>query len=67
MGPGDLTCQYLLDYARDVGGKPEAVLIGTDLKVPADMAAGINGHLCRTTDFEETGPGTHVGPLCVRY
>ncbi|MBM3503585.1 MAG: MmgE/PrpD family protein [Alphaproteobacteria bacterium] len=60
-----LTGKGILDYARDVGGKPEAVLIGTDLKVPADQAAGINGHLCRTTDFEETGPGTHVGPLCV--
>ena len=60
-----LTGKGILDYARDVGGKPEAVLIGTDIKVPADLAAGINGHLCRTTDFEETGPGTHVGPLCV--
>lgn len=52
-------------YAREVGGRPEAVLIGTDLRVPAELAAGINAQVCRNTDFEETGPGTHVGPLCV--
>ena len=52
-------------YAREIGGRPEAVVIGTDLRVPAELAAGINAQICRNTDFEETGPGTHVGPLCV--
>ncbi len=60
-----LTGKGILEYAQDVGGRPEAVLIGGGIKVPAEVAAGVNGHLCRTTDFEETGPGTHVGPLCV--
>ena len=52
-------------YAREIGGRPEAVVIGAGLRVPAELAAGINAQLCRNTDFEETGPGTHVGPLCV--
>ena len=52
-------------YAREIGGRPEAVVIGAGLRVPAELAAGINAQVCRNTDFEETGPGTHAGPLCV--
>ena len=54
----------LVEYARDLGGKPEAVLFGEGTRVPAELAAGINGQLCRNTDFEECGPSQHVGPLC---
>ena len=57
------TGKALLAYAEELGGRPEAALIGAGLKVPAELAAGINAQLCRNTDFEETGPGTHVGPL----
>ena len=55
----------LAKYARDLGGHPEAVLIGDGTRVPAELAAGINGQVCRNTDFEECGPGLHAGPLCV--
>ena len=60
-----LTGAPLIAYARDVGGRADAMLLGSDLRVPAEMAAGINGQFCRATNFEDSGPGRHVGPLCV--
>jgi 2-methylcitrate dehydratase PrpD len=59
------TGREILAYARELGGRPEAVLIGDGTKVPAELAAGVNSQTCRNTDFEETGPGTHIGPLVV--
>ena len=50
-------------YARALGGTPDAVLLGTGLRVPAELAAGINAQVCRNTDYEETGPGLHAGPV----
>ena len=55
----------LFGYARDLGGRADAVLIGDGASVPAEMAAGVNGQHCRMTNFEESGPGRHLGPLCV--
>lgn len=55
----------LFGYARDLGGRADAVLIGDGTRVPAEMAAGVNGQHCRMTNFEESGPGRHLGPLCV--
>ena len=55
--------QALHDYARDVGGRPDAVLIGSGARVSAELAAGVNAQVCRNTDFEETGPAQHTGPL----
>lgn len=57
------TGQALHDYARDMGGRADAVLIGSGIRVPAEMAAGVNAQICRNTDFEETGPAQHTGPL----
>ena len=54
----------LHSYALDLGGRPDAVLIGHGARVPAEIAAGINAQSCHVTDFHETGPGLHVGPLC---
>ncbi|MSO65431.1 MAG: hypothetical protein EXQ85_06505 [Alphaproteobacteria bacterium] len=59
------TGKPLHSYANELGGRPEAVLIGSGTRVAAELAAGVNAQLCRNTDFEETGPGTHVGPLIV--
>lgn len=50
-------------YARALGGAGDAVLMGTGLRVPAELAAGINSQVCRNTDYEETGPGLHAGPV----
>lgn len=60
-----LTGPALFDYARDLGGRADAVLIGAGIRVPAELAAGVNGQHCRATNFEESGPGRHIGPLCV--
>ena len=57
------TGKALHEYARDLGGRPDAVLIGSGVRVPAEVAAGINAQVCRNTDFEETGPAQHTGPL----
>ncbi|MBM3502859.1 MAG: MmgE/PrpD family protein [Alphaproteobacteria bacterium] len=58
-----MTEQALLAYARELGGR--ATLIGFPLRVPAELAAVVNGQNCRANDFNETGPGTDVGPRCV--
>lgn len=60
-----LTGKDLLAYAKDLGGRADAVLIGEGTRVPAEIAAGVNGQNCRATNFEESGPGRHIGPLCV--
>ena len=55
----------LLDYTRDVGGTPEAVVLGGGFKTSSQLAAGVNAQLARSLDFEETGPGIHIGPSLV--
>lgn len=55
----------LANYAADVGGPEEAVLLGTDRRVSAEVAAAVNAQTCRNTDFEDTGPGLHPGPVIV--
>ena len=59
------TGQAVHAYAKELGGGAEAVLIGSGVRLPAELAAGVNAQLCRNTDLEETGPGTHLGPLIV--
>ncbi len=54
----------LHSYALGLGGRPDAILIGTGKHVPAELAAGFNTQFCHVTDFQETGPGLHVGALC---
>ncbi|MBM3502578.1 MAG: MmgE/PrpD family protein [Alphaproteobacteria bacterium] len=55
----------LARYARDVGGRADAVLIGEGVRVPAEFAAAVNAQNARNTDYEDTGPGLHPGPLVV--
>ena len=52
-------------YGKDVGGSPEALVIGTRDRVSCEVAAAINAQVCRNTDFEDSGPGLHPGPLIV--
>ena len=54
-----------LAYARDVGGSPEAVVLGGGFSTSSQLAAGINAQLARSLDFEETGPGIHIGPSLI--
>lgn len=59
-----LTGKGLHSYALDLGGRPDAALIGSGARVPVELAASLNAQFCHVTDFHETGPGLHVGPLC---
>lgn len=59
------TGKELHAYADALGGREEALLFGTNLRLPSELAAGINAQACRNTNFEESGPGYHIGPLCV--
>lgn len=61
----EFTGQELAAFASDYGGNTEALLIGTNQKASYDLAAGINAQIGRNTDFEDTGPGLHPGPLIV--
>ena len=46
--------QEVLDIVRDWGGKPEAQVLWTDLKVPAPQAAWINGIMSHACDYDDT-------------
>ena len=59
------TGRELCRYAEEIGGPQEAVLLGTDLRVNCEMAAAVNSQMTRNTDFEDTGPGLHPGPVIV--
>lgn len=61
----EVTGRRLCDYAAELGGPGEAVLVGDGRMVPAEMAAAVNAQVARDTDFEETGPGLHAGPALV--
>lgn len=47
----------LLNYARAVGGTPEATILGDGLKVSSGVAAGVNSQMAYEPDYNETGPG----------
>ena len=57
--------EHLTGYVRDVAATQEAVVIGADMRSSVEMAAGVNAQLGRTLDFEETGPGIHIGPSLI--
>jgi len=46
--------QEVLDIVRDWGGKPEADVLWTDLRVPAPHAAWINGIMSHACDYDDT-------------
>ena len=52
--------QPLVRFAREVGGNPEATVIGDGSLVSAGLAAGVNAEMASHSDFEESGPGVHA-------
>ena len=52
-------------YAREIGARREAVLIGAGSRTSCELAAGINAQMARTMDFEEGGPGLHFAPSLI--
>ena len=61
----EVTGRSLCDYAAELGGPGEAMLVADGRMVPAEIAAAVNAQVARDTDFEETGPGLHAGPAMV--
>ena len=49
----------LADYVNDLGGKPEATLLGFGGKAPAPWAAFINGSLGHMLDYDDLGESGH--------
>jgi len=49
----------LAEYVRDLGGKPEATLLGFGGKVPAPSAALLNGSLGHMLDYDDLGESGH--------
>lgn len=44
----------MLDLVRDWGGKPEATVMWSDLRVPAPQAAWVNGIMSHARDYDDT-------------
>lgn len=61
-------CRMLAEIARESGGAEESTLIGLGDKVPAWMAAFVNGSLCHPMDYDDTvdefpnHPSAHTFP-----
>jgi 2-methylcitrate dehydratase PrpD len=49
----------LAQYVRDLGGKPEATLLGFGGKAPAPAAALLNGSLGHMLDYDDLGESGH--------
>src|SRR5262245_24233769 len=49
----------LAEYVRDLGGKPEATLLGFGGKAPAQAAALLNGSLGHMLDYDDLGESGH--------
>lgn len=64
IGVALLAYQYLdrplIGFATQVGGLPEATLVGSGARVSAGLAAGVNAEMASHSDFEESGPGVHA-------
>lgn len=46
--------QVVLDYSRNLGGKPHATVIGSGFKTSLPLTALINGTMCHVMDFDDT-------------
>jgi 2-methylcitrate dehydratase PrpD len=56
----------LVETARSAGGAPESTLIGFGEKVPAIMAALVNGGMAQALNYADTAElGGHLGPASV--
>lgn len=58
--------QPLVEVARGMGGAPESTLIGFGDRVPAPMAALVNGGMAQALNYADTAElGGHLGPTSV--
>lgn len=54
-----------LDLAADEGGKAEAAVFGTRLRLPSALAAFVNGELMNALDYCALQPPAHVTPYVI--
>jgi len=52
--------RIVCDYVRDLGGKPEARILGFGGRAPAAWAVFANGSLGHMLDYDDVGAGGHV-------
>ena len=52
-----------VEVAREIGGRPEATILGIGAKVAAPVAAFANGELMHSMDFCSLMPPAHVAPF----
>ena len=43
----------VLEYAREIGGRPEASVIASDATLPAGLAAFVNGAMAHCLDYDD--------------
>ena len=53
-GSTEASGRILQKYARELGGEPEAQVVGTDMTVPASLAALLNGTAAHAMDYDDT-------------
>ncbi len=59
-GQNEPVAQILRDQAQEEGGAPEAGLVGAAFRVPARMAAMVNGTISHALDYDDTH-FAHIG------
>lgn len=59
------TGKIFIDYAKDVNGRKESTIIGTDLKTHCTQAAFINAELANAMDYSDSGPYGHPGSTII--
>ena len=57
--------EMALHLARQSAGRPEATVFGTDDRMPAAMAAFVNGELMNALDYCALQPPAHVAPYVI--
>jgi 2-methylcitrate dehydratase PrpD len=55
----------LAGYVRDLGGKPEATVLGFGGKAPAPWAVFVNGSLGHMLDYDDMGESGHPGIVTI--
>lgn len=57
--------ELMLNYARDVGGRPKTTIVGSGFKTSANLAALVNGTMCHVMDFDDTNRQLRGHPTTV--
>jgi 2-methylcitrate dehydratase PrpD len=52
-------------YARDIGGNPQATILGSQLRSACPTAAYVNASSINAMDYDDTGKGGHPGSTTI--